>query len=49
MAYLAKGKKCHLIELAIELGQSIPFDSKITDLKTIITKSPEYDEAFVQE
>ena len=49
MAYLAKGKKCDLIELAIELGQSIPPDSKITDLKTIITKSPEYDEPFVKE
>ena len=42
-------KKIVLLELATELGESIPSNSKITNFKTIIIKSSDYDKPFIKE
>lgn len=49
MSYLGKSKKCDLIKLASELGETVPPESKIIDLKEIIINSKNYDEPFVKE
>ncbi len=49
MAYLAKGKKQDLVELADELGVAIEENFKILEIKNAIIKSPTYDEEFTKE
>lgn len=36
MAFLGKSKKCYLIELALELNETVPHDSKVVNMKEII-------------
>jgi hypothetical protein len=49
MAYLAKGKKQDLVNLANELNITVQVDFKIIDLKNAILKSVGYDEEFTKE
>jgi hypothetical protein len=48
MAFLAKGKKEDLRCLAIELGESVPSEIKVIELKNLVTKSVSYEEEFVK-
>lgn len=49
MAYLAKGKKQDLLELAETLDIQIPENAKILEIKEAITQSPSYDLEFTKE
>ncbi|GFX15919.1 uncharacterized protein TNCV_1062411 [Trichonephila clavipes] len=49
MAYLAKGRRQDLLELAETLDISIPDNFKVLDIKDAILKSEGYDAEFTKE
>lgn len=48
MSFLGKGKKEDLNLLAIELGEDVPENSKVIDLKKIITETKNFEDNFVK-
>lgn len=48
MSFLAKGKKIDLLDVCEELGEEVPPNSKIPDLKNVILKSKNYVEEEVR-
>ncbi|UYV61817.1 hypothetical protein LAZ67_1006716 [Cordylochernes scorpioides] len=49
MTYLAKVRKCDLSKLAYELGEVVPPESRIVDLKHLILNSQSYEEEFAKQ
>ncbi|UYV70119.1 hypothetical protein LAZ67_7001862 [Cordylochernes scorpioides] len=49
MTYLAKVRKCDLSKLAYELGEVVPPESRIVDLKRLILNSQSYEEEFAKQ
>ncbi|UYV69772.1 hypothetical protein LAZ67_7000699, partial [Cordylochernes scorpioides] len=49
MTYLARVKKCDLRKLAYELGEVVPPESRIVDLKCLILNSQSYEEEFAKQ
>ncbi|UYV62159.1 hypothetical protein LAZ67_1008068 [Cordylochernes scorpioides] len=49
MTYLAKVRKCDLSKLAYELGEVVPPESRIIDLKRLILNSQSYEEEFAKQ
>ncbi|UYV68821.1 hypothetical protein LAZ67_6001031 [Cordylochernes scorpioides] len=49
MTYLARAKKCDLSKLAYELGEVVPPESRIVDLKRLILNSQSYEEEFAKQ
>ncbi|UYV66796.1 hypothetical protein LAZ67_4002874, partial [Cordylochernes scorpioides] len=49
MTYLARVKKCDLSKLAYELGEVVPPESRIVDLKRLILNSQSYEEEFAKQ
>ncbi|UYV75780.1 hypothetical protein LAZ67_13001327, partial [Cordylochernes scorpioides] len=49
MTYLAKVRKCDLSKLAYELGEVVPPESRIVDLKHLISNSQSYEEEFAKQ
>ena len=48
MAFLGKGRKENLIELAIEMGLSADVNMKVMELKDLITTSKNYEDEFIK-
>ncbi|GFU19058.1 hypothetical protein TNCV_430911 [Trichonephila clavipes] len=48
MSSLTKGRKVDLINLALELNETVPPDSELIDLRNVITGSEYYEEGFVK-
>ncbi|UYV68110.1 hypothetical protein LAZ67_5003085 [Cordylochernes scorpioides] len=49
MTYLAKVRECDLSKLAYELGEVVPPESRIVDLKHLILNSQSYEEEFAKQ
>lgn len=49
MSFLGKGRKNDLIELASEIGETVPPNAVVIEIKNIITKSKNYEETFVKQ
>ncbi|GFQ77878.1 SCAN box domain-containing protein [Trichonephila clavata] len=48
MAFLPKGKKADLVNVCEELGENVPSNSRVPDIKHIILESKNFNEAAVQ-
>ncbi|GFY64012.1 uncharacterized protein TNIN_153131 [Trichonephila inaurata madagascariensis] len=48
MSFLTNGRKVDLINLALELNETVPPDIKVIDLRNIIMGSENYEESFVK-
>ncbi|GFQ67727.1 hypothetical protein TNCT_697661 [Trichonephila clavata] len=48
MAFLAKGKKADLVNVCEELGENVPPNSRVPDIKHIILESKNFNEEAVR-